>query len=296
MNHFSSRTAHPLRQAHTSPSHFCVLPMLCNTAFLPPTTLGLHPASSLCISPRRPARRALAVRHAQLVAVASPQGVGLSELQAEFDAVNVPPSTCTPPSPISISALKPKTEPLRKLEMDMRMLDELKETYKKAKMAYKQARRACEDSESCDNVDELYGIYKTAKTAYKTSKAAYKLKMKTNASSVCTSGVEKASMSVREQRGMDANTQNACMTVCGGKACTRLGAVGVAAVLGRKAVMDARCMKMCGGVGPTVRVGEELVKVDVRAAVDDALHSMRDARDGGDVGVARVGGAELDGR
>lgn len=64
--------------------------------------------------------------------------------------------------------------------------------------------------------------------------------------------------------------------VCGGKSCTRLGAAAVAEMLlGPRMVPNAKCMKACGGVGPSVSLAGQVVKVDIRGATANAVANAK---------------------
>lgn len=154
-------------------------------------------------------------------------------------------------------------------------------------------------SDADADADAAHAAYRAAKAAYKEAKAVAKALRKREdiaprgkdphacapekAARKAEKERRKARRREREREGWNGFVasrplQGAAVTVCGGKTCTRLGADAVAHVLrgagkGREGAVQtgAPCMKMCGGVGPTLDVGGEKVKVDFRAAVLGAL-------------------------
>lgn len=60
--------------------------------------------------------------------------------------------------------------------------------------------------------------------------------------------------------------------VCGGKACMKVGAEAVAGMmLGRGELPNTGCLKQCGGVGPSVCLNGQIIKVDIKGAVSEAV-------------------------
>lgn len=52
-----------------------------------------------------------------------------------------------------------------------------------------------------------------------------------------------------------------------------MGADAVASLIGKQ-TERTQCMKMCGGCGPSVRIGDRVIKVDLKKAIGDAIDNV----------------------
>lgn len=186
-------------------------------------------------------------------------------------------------------------------------VDDLKKEYKAAKADYKDAKEAYEKGDtrsmngmgwvadvcvSAERVRILEREYRDKKAVYKRAKETRKAMEKGSTTkkaitTMTTKTTKTTAMKTNEVIGdaavRDAGATHtltpttarsaAVVTVCGSKTCARLGAQAVANVLGPAASLVPKCMSRCGGVGPSVRLGDgRVVKVDLKAAVRNAIN------------------------
>lgn len=172
-------------------------------------------------------------------------------------------------------------------------LADLESDYKRAKARYKEAKAVLEkgarrtmgeftnvgDTVSKEMVAVLEQEYRTKKKVYKRLKEMRKSEEKPKEVDMFR---QDDSMNVMTDSGLSDNGQNLAsdntannaevMTVCGSKTCCRLGAQAVATLLGPSAILVPKCMKRCGGVGPSVRLTNgKVVKVDFKNAVRNVV-------------------------
>lgn len=136
---------------------------------------------------------------------------------------------------------------------------QVEEAYRLAKATYKQAKAAAKALRKEEDAE--------AKAARKRAKAERKAAEK---AALCTALAQPPIFGTRPDA---AGTDVANVVVCGGKTCKKMGADVVMELLRKKEGEvggvrgEAPCMKMCGGGGPTLRVGGEEVKLDFKNAV-----------------------------
>lgn len=155
-----------------------------------------------------------------------------------------------------------------------------KAVYKRAKDVYKQRTAMPEMRANLPSAGEVEAAYRAAKLKYKEAKSAWKALRNAKQASLKDKTPKLESLGIsRMPVGFDTTE---FITVCGGKTCKRMGADAVAEVMqretrkgfmmGANVSMNAPCMKQCGGEGPTVRLGTDTVKVDLKKAVLDAIN------------------------
>lgn len=176
-------------------------------------------------------------------------------------------------------------------------LTDLESDYKLAKARYKEAKAIAEkgvsrkvgeftnvgETVSKEMVAVLEEEYRAKKGAYKRLKEMRKSKEKTKEKPKEMEMLKQEdSIKVMTDSGLCDNGQSLTsdntanntemITVCGSKTCCRLGAQAVATLLGPSAILVPKCMKRCGGVGPSVRLTNgKVVKVDFKNAVRNAV-------------------------
>ncbi|CAN8068410.1 unnamed protein product [Agarophyton chilense] len=127
--------------------------------------------------------------------------------------------------------------------------------------------RACISLDKQAALNAAKSVYKAAKAEYKARKAEYKaLKEQLQVEQKQRVEQKPKPLLIADPARVDA------VAVCDGKACCRMGADAVAMLLGSK-TLRAPCMKMCGGVGPSVKMAGAVVKVDMKKAVKDAVQA-----------------------
>lgn len=140
---------------------------------------------------------------------------------------------------------------------------QVEEEYRLAKATYKQAKAAAKALRK----EEDAAIKAARKMAKAERKAAEKAVL-------CTAVAQPPLFGLRPDA---TETDVANVVVCGGKTCKKMGSDVVVELLRKKEGEvggvrgGAPCMKMCGGGGPTLRVGGEEVKLDLRNAVLAAI-------------------------
>ena len=162
-----------------------------------------------------------------------------------------------------------------------------REAYKSAKAAYKSAKRAVVPV-SPAQLAQLESAYRDAKALYKQFKRAGsarpELLPEIPPSGAFTSRYpatprydEPAAPGVSAAPSSPASAPGGVdqVAVCAGKSCKRLGADAVAAMM-KLAPPEGKCMKQCGGVGPTISVDGVPRKVNFRKALADAMHVAAD--------------------
>lgn len=178
---------------------------------------------------------------------------------------------------------------------DMEHLQRLEEDYRKSKAAYKEAkerrkRATCKldnlgsgekraTTVSLTMIATLEQEYQQKKDVYKRAKASIKeaekmTKTDTKSESCVTSPMNDNLWNGqwKQSGGEKANIEPSTVTICGGKTCRRLGAEAVASVIRGEGTVVDKCMKKCGGIGPSIRlVNGKVVKVNLRGAVRQAI-------------------------
>ncbi|PXF43919.1 hypothetical protein BWQ96_06385 [Gracilariopsis chorda] len=128
---------------------------------------------------------------------------------------------------------------------------------------------ACTSFDKDIALQKAKAAYKAAKAEYKILKAKYKILKQESAQLKDPLPKESNRTPVTLKATTKAHSNDA-VAVCNGKSCCRMGADAVAMLIGKN-IARAPCMKMCGGVGPSVKQGDTVVKVDLKKAVQDAV-------------------------
>lgn len=116
------------------------------------------------------------------------------------------------------------------------------------------------------SLESLEADYKAKKATYKAAKALYKAAKK------ATECKEKDTKMKKPKLDEQQPTQSiGTISVCSGSSCLRHGSEAVAAILTPKIPPNAKCMKMCGGIGPTICVDGVPSKVNLKAAIQGAV-------------------------
>lgn len=127
---------------------------------------------------------------------------------------------------------------------------------------------ACTSFDEDIVLQEAKAAYKAAKTEYKLLKAKYKALKQISAQPKEPVPREISRTPVTAKATAEALPRDK-IVVCNGKSCCRMGADAVAMLISKNTIR-APCMKLCGGIGPSLRQGDVVVKVDLRKAVQDA--------------------------
>lgn len=168
------------------------------------------------------------------------------------------PETHHPPEP---------DHPTHQIEKDYH---ETKVVYEEAKAAWKAEQRRQKGKDPTMKKDKKEKKNKKGKE--KKMKSVYGSAITPNPAAAQTAmfnGDTPHMMMVKDANGGE--KRETAVVVCGGKSCKGMGSEAVAHLMGPGIEADGHCMKMCGGVGPTVCVAGSKVKVDVRRAIGDAL-------------------------
>lgn len=184
------------------------------------------------------------------------------------------------------ASLSPPVPPLRCRHVQTLEEQRAEDAYRSAKAVYKRAKDVYKGRSISENAgpspaqrQEAEAVYRAAKLKCKEAKMILKTIRKANEALLKEEVRSPAPPTIDgiEMRTASANV----VAVCGGKTCKRMGADAVADILQRETRkgflrdgvvhVDAPCMKMCGGGGPTVRFGADTIKVDFKKAVSDAI-------------------------
>lgn len=119
------------------------------------------------------------------------------------------------------------------------------------------------------SLETLEADYKAKKATYKAAKAVYKAAKKATECKENDTKMKKSKPDKVQSNIISQPTGN--ISVCSGSSCLRHGSQAVATILTPKIPPNAKCMKMCGGIGPTICVDGVPTKVDLKAAVQNAI-------------------------
>lgn len=118
------------------------------------------------------------------------------------------------------------------------------------------------------SLESLEADYKAKKATYKAAKALYKAAKK---ATECKEKDTKMKKPKLEELQPKVTQSTGTISVCSGSSCLRHGSEAVAAILTPKIPPNAKCMKMCGGIGPTICVDGVRSKVNLKAAIQTAV-------------------------